>query len=121
DISKQRNTGSYLIRYACEGLLSIAIDLANNYANIKLSHKHLHQRPRHISVSEQVKQYIRENLVFRASELHREIITKKLDGFETLTVDQVYFWWAHEASKYYRRHEDQYQSAKLLLHEKGFK
>ncbi|CAG8788805.1 12023_t:CDS:2, partial [Racocetra persica] len=37
---------------------------------------------------EQVKQYVRENLVLRASELHREIISKKLDGFETLTIDQ---------------------------------
>ncbi|CAG8804931.1 3512_t:CDS:1, partial [Racocetra persica] len=68
-------------------LLLIAIDLANNQ-NIKLSHKHLHQRPMHISVSEQVKQYIHENLVFKASELHCEIISKKLDRFETLTIDQ---------------------------------
>ncbi|CAG8713688.1 8507_t:CDS:1, partial [Racocetra persica] len=92
DISKQRNTGSYLIQCACEDLLSIAIDLANNYANIKLSHKYLHQQPMHISVSEQVKQYIHENLVFRVSELHCKIISKKLDRFETLTIDQVYFW-----------------------------
>ncbi|CAG8759367.1 299_t:CDS:2, partial [Gigaspora rosea] len=121
DISKQQNTGSYIIRYACEGLLSIAINLTSNCANIKLSHKQLHQRPKYTMVSEQVKQYVRKNLVLRASELHHEIISKKLDGFETLTIDQVYFWWAREASKYYRRHENQYQSAKLLLHEKGFK
>ncbi|CAG8730903.1 912_t:CDS:2, partial [Racocetra fulgida] len=67
-----------------------------------------------------IKQFIRENLVQRASELHRIIVSKELCGYETLTVDQVYFWWTHEASKLFRRHDDQYESAKLLLAEKGY-
>ncbi|CAG8826439.1 10162_t:CDS:1, partial [Racocetra persica] len=53
--------------------------------------------------------------------LYREIISKKLEGFENLTIDQVYFWWAREASVFYRWHNDQYQSAKLLLNEKDYK
>ncbi|CAG8676374.1 11133_t:CDS:2, partial [Gigaspora rosea] len=78
DISKQRNTEFDMLRRSS----LIAINLANNYANIKLSHRQLHQRPRYNSVSEEVKQYISENLVFKTSELHREIISKKLDGFK---------------------------------------
>ncbi|CAG8841787.1 1660_t:CDS:1, partial [Racocetra persica] len=120
DISKQRNREPYLVRYACEGLLSVDINLNDNLANVKLYHKQLHQRPKHIYVSEDIKQFIRENLVHRAPELHRIIISKELCGYKTLTIDQVYFWWTYEASKHYRRHEDQYESAKLLLNEKGY-
>ncbi|CAG8596765.1 8019_t:CDS:2, partial [Racocetra persica] len=36
-----------------DGLLSIAINLTSNCANIKLSHKQLHQRPKYTMVSEQ--------------------------------------------------------------------
>ncbi|CAG8830568.1 23060_t:CDS:2, partial [Racocetra persica] len=99
NISKQRNTGTYLTRYECEGLLSIFIDLINQYANIKLNYKQLHQRPQFIGVTEQVKQYIHEHLILRASKLYQEIITKKLD----------------------RRHDDQYESVKLFLSEKDYK
>ncbi|CAG8847445.1 2944_t:CDS:2, partial [Racocetra persica] len=97
DISKQRNTGTYLTRYECEELLSISINLINQYANIKLNHKQLHQRPQFIGITEQ------------------------LDGLENLTVDQVYFWWAQETSAFYRQHDDQYKSIKLFLSEKGYK
>ncbi|CAG8787770.1 23844_t:CDS:2 [Gigaspora margarita] len=54
DISKQRNTGTYLNQYKCEGLFSISIDIVNKYAK-----------------------------------LYQDIISKKLDGFENLTVDQL--------------------------------
>ncbi|CAG8848874.1 2246_t:CDS:2, partial [Gigaspora margarita] len=123
DISKQRNTGPFLTRYRCEGLLSVDINLNNNnnLANVKLHYKQLHQRPRHVGVSEEIKQFIRENLEQRASELHRIIISKKLNGYEILTLDQVYFWWACEASIRFRRHDDQYESAKLLLIENEYK
>ncbi|CAG8479548.1 13547_t:CDS:2, partial [Racocetra persica] len=60
----------------------------DNCTIIKLSHKQLHQQPKFTGVTEQVKQYIREHLILKASEIHRGIISKRLEGFENLTVDQ---------------------------------
>ncbi|CAG8536990.1 1534_t:CDS:2, partial [Racocetra persica] len=56
-----------------------------------------------------------------ASNLYHEIISQKLDGFENLTMEQVYVWWAKESAVFYQCHDDQYKSAKLLSNENNFK
>ncbi|CAG8768165.1 16773_t:CDS:2, partial [Racocetra persica] len=52
-------------------------------------------------ITNEIKKYIKENLVYSAPELYKQIILEKLNGYELFTVDQAYYWWAyHAVTKY---------------------
>ncbi|CAG8683669.1 2671_t:CDS:2, partial [Racocetra persica] len=59
-----------------------------------LNHMLLHPRPQHINVTDEIKDYIKANQKHSASELYKQIIIEKIKGYELLTVNQTYYWWA---------------------------
>ncbi|CAG8690538.1 31696_t:CDS:2, partial [Racocetra persica] len=73
-----------------------------------------------ISVSNEVKKYIQANLSFFASELYRQITKEKMDGYELLTVKQVYYWWTQYIITKYKCVDNQIELAKLFLREKNY-
>ncbi|CAG8844168.1 3396_t:CDS:2, partial [Gigaspora margarita] len=89
--------------------------------SVKLDHVYLHPRPQHIGVTDEINKYIKENLVYSAPELYKQIVLEKINGYKLFTVDQAYYWWAHHAVTKYQRANNQLQSAKLLLNEKNYK
>ncbi|CAG8692304.1 3031_t:CDS:2, partial [Ambispora leptoticha] len=121
DNSKQCNTESRLDCYDCKGAIFVRIDLQNKLASVKLDHVYLHPQPQHIGITDEIKIYIKENLVYSAPELYKQIVLEKINGYELIMVDQAYYWWAHHAVTKYQRANNQFQSAKLLLNEKNYK
>jgi len=63
----------------------------------------------------EIREFIRNNINYLVSELHRQIREKQLKGYENLTVQQTYFWWSKESQKMYHRNSDPFISTKLLL------
>ncbi|CAG8790443.1 4425_t:CDS:2, partial [Racocetra persica] len=94
DKEKQRDTTSRLNRYECDGYISIKVNIENKLAIIKISHRILHPRPENINVMNDIKEFITNNSSYIAAELYKKIVSNRITGFETLTQDQVYYWWS---------------------------
>ncbi|CAG8841962.1 10803_t:CDS:2, partial [Gigaspora margarita] len=112
DNSKQYNTKSQLDCYNCKGAILVRLNLQNKLASVKLDHVYLHPRPQYIAITDEIKKYIKENLVYSASELYKQIVLEKINkiddpvevfsfitlfitelpkiAFETLLVDATY-------------------------------
>ncbi|CAG8577087.1 14347_t:CDS:2 [Gigaspora rosea] len=88
---KQHDTAPRLNRYDCNGNVSIKIDIENKLATIKINHQLLHPQPENIATTNDIKEYITNNLDYTASKLYKKIVNNKMDGFNTLTVDQIYY------------------------------
>ncbi|CAG8504754.1 7144_t:CDS:1 [Racocetra persica] len=91
DESKQCNREPRIAHYDCKGTIVIKVDLQNTLAFIKLNHT-LHPRPQHFNVNNEIKEYIQANMNHSASELYQQIVTKKMEDYELLTTNQIYYW-----------------------------
>ncbi|CAG8760567.1 982_t:CDS:2, partial [Gigaspora rosea] len=120
DKEKQRDTVPRLNRYDCNGNVSIKVDNKSNLAVIKINHQLLHTRPENITTTNEIKEFITNNLDYTASELYKKIVINEMDGFKTLTTDQVYYWWSKANIIRYKRHDSESLSAQLLLQEKNY-
>ncbi|CAG8839068.1 23246_t:CDS:2, partial [Racocetra persica] len=120
DKEKQCDTIPRLNRYDCNGNVSIKVDIECKLAVIKINHQLLHMRPENIATTNEVKGYITDNLDYTASELYKKIVINEMDGFKTLTMDQVYYWWSKANMIRYKRDDNESLSAQLLLQEKDY-
>lgn len=112
---KLHDTAPRLNRYDCNGNVSIQIDIENKLVTIKINHQLLHPRPENIAATNEIKEYITNNLDYTASELYKKIVNNKMDGFNTLTVDQVYYWWSKANMVRYKRDDSESLSAQLYI------
>ena len=77
----------------------------------------LHSRPSHIKTSLEIKKFIQDNINYSASEICHQIREYQINGYESITIQQIYYWWSVESHKLYCRHSDPLLSAKILLEE----
>lgn len=66
DISKQRDSEPRLLQFECEGSILITIKQSYDLVYIRIHHL-LHPRPQSVSVSSEVKDYIRNNHLLTVS------------------------------------------------------
>ena len=116
-LDKQRDTPTFLERYNCEGIITIEIFSKTDLITIKYSHKMLHPRPSHIKTSLEIRKFIQNNINYSASEICQQIRENQINGYESITIQQTYFWWSIESHKAYCRHSNPLLSAKILLEE----
>ena len=77
----------------------------------------LHPRPSHIKTSLEIRKFIQNNINCSASEICQQIHENQINGYESITIQQTYFWWSIESHKAYCRHSNPLLSAKILLEE----
>ncbi|CAB4444165.1 unnamed protein product [Rhizophagus irregularis] len=77
----------------------------------------LHPRPSHIKTSSEIKKFIQENINCSASEICHQVRECQINGYESITIQQIYYWWSIESHKIYCRHSDPLLSTKILLEE----
>ena len=111
DVSKHRNT-KCMARFDCNGIIKITINEANNMAK---QHDFLHKRPSNTTVSQEIKDYIKENIDLLPREIYAWLVAKGLDI--SIRANQIHFWWTQIGQNRYKRHEDAFQSAIEWLQE----
>ncbi len=97
-------------RYDCKGWLKIHVDPINKKAVIKLTHSY-HSKYVDIRVSEDIKEYIRDNL----RQTPRVLWDYLGAHNEHLKEMQVYRWWMGFSEHSWKTKEDQVESAILLV------
>ena len=117
DVSKQRGTEPYIVRFPCHGQISIKVCQTIGLVFVKVQHDMLHLRPETVSVSAEIRDYITTSTTQTVPEIYQTIKEKHLDGYEHITVKQVYYWWTLAARCEYQRSDDELLSAKTYLAE----
>lgn len=114
NISNQRNRETVIERYECEGLVTIKI-YPRNIVTVNISHKILHPRLEKINVTEDIKNYINSCIGQSVPTIYQSIKDYQINGYELLTIKQVYYWWSSVMQAQYRYSNDEFTSAKTFL------
>ena len=96
-------------------MLKITIDIAASTFQVHLVHECLHPPPSNHSVSDSVKDFIRENINFLPREIYAKLVSNGMDL--AICQKQIYFWWSKFMSNNYKRNENAFISAKKWLEE----
>ncbi|PKK68247.1 hypothetical protein RhiirC2_782519 [Rhizophagus irregularis] len=65
----------------------------------------------------QIAQHCYKNINCSASEICHQVHECQINGYESITIQQIYYWWSIESHKIYCRHSDPLLSTKILLEE----
>ena len=81
-------------RFHCQGGLTIRIDLKNSTTiYIALKHNYLHTQRENITVSDDIKDYIRNHLNILPREIYNQLIRNTEINFPIeITDKQVHYW-----------------------------
>ena len=66
-------------RFDCDGMLKITIDIAASTFQVHLVHECLHPPPSNHSVSDSVKDFIRENINLLPREIYAKLVSNGMD------------------------------------------
>ncbi|CAG8845821.1 32629_t:CDS:2, partial [Gigaspora margarita] len=89
DISKHRDTKS-IERYDCNGMIRISINCTTLMATIYIRHGLLHSYPKDVSVSDNIKQFIMNNINLLPREIYAQLVENGLDL--SISSKQVHNW-----------------------------
>ena len=118
ELSKQRDVSS-MERYKCDGFIKVSIDKTMEIAEVTLIHKILHQKPVDTYVSQEVKDFIKDNIDLLPREIYARLINKGIDL--SIRQKQIHFWWTKLGQIRYRRHDNAFESAYTWLLENQYK
>ena len=110
DSSKQRDVPS-MERFHCGGVIKISVDITKQMFEVKLVHTNLHIRPINKSVSQDVKDFIKDNIDLLPREIYYRLVDKDMDI--TIRQNQIHFWWSQLGQNQYKRYEDSFDSTCL--------
>lgn len=111
DITKQRDHIS-MECFNCDGWLKINVNPQNYVSSIELTHRY-HNEYMDVRVSEEIKDYIMENIRQTPRLLWEELAPRS----STLTEKQLYRWWMEFSQHSWKRDEDQVESTVKLIEE----
>ncbi|CAG8589777.1 13617_t:CDS:2, partial [Racocetra persica] len=117
DTSKHRSTEAHIKRYDCKGAITIKIYFKNNTASINISHEFLHPRSEKFNVTKEIKDFINSHIQQSVPDIYQLIKDQHINGFEFLTIQQVYYWWSTVARMEYRSSDNEVISTKAYLQE----
>ncbi|CAG8793302.1 43654_t:CDS:2, partial [Gigaspora margarita] len=109
DLAKHRDTPS-MEQFDCSGTVKITINQSNNnIATLSLKHKLIHEQPKDITVSQDVKEFIRENIDQLLREIYAQLVGSSLNPL--IWQKQIYFWWSELGQNRYKHQDDAFESA----------
>jgi hypothetical protein len=97
-------------RFYCDGWLKIAIDMERKEAVVELTHRH-HAEYIDVRVSEEVKEYIKENLRLTPRQIWEDLGAKT----GNITEKQLHHWWMEFNQEEWKKDKDQVLSAIKLV------
>lgn len=114
DPSKHRDTQS-MERFHCNGVIKVSINPSTNMAEVHVQHDFLHPRPKNISVPENIKDFIRDNIDLLPREIYARLVS---DGMApSIRQKQIHFWWSELGKHRYQRADNAFESAIQWLKE----
>ena len=69
DNSKHRDV-SVMKRFNCNGVIKIAVNKSSNMVNLSVNHDFLHKKPINTEVSQDIKDFIKENIDLLPREIY---------------------------------------------------
>ena len=117
DSSKHRDILS-MERFNCNGVIKIIINEVTKIAKVALQHDFLHTRPNIVTLPQNIKDFIKENIDLLPREIYARLINNGLDL--SIRQKQIHFWWAQLGQTRYKCHENAFESAKLWLKEEQY-
>ena len=96
-------------RFDCNGIIKVTIDKSNNVAILSVKHDFLHEKPINVEVSQEIKDFITENIDLLPREIYAQLVKKGLDL--SIRQKQIHFWWVQLGQNRYKRNEDAFKSA----------
>ena len=118
DVSKHRDTKS-MERYDCNGMIRISINHTTLMATIYIRHHLLHPYPKDVSISDDIKQFIMNNIDLLPREIYARLVENGLDL--SITSKQIHTWWVKLGQGRYRQHDDSFISAVEYLKKENHK
>ncbi|KAJ7867068.1 hypothetical protein B0H13DRAFT_2560350 [Mycena leptocephala] len=112
DATKQQDKGQ-MDMFQCGGWVDISPEESDCFVCIR--HLDCHQKYVCIDVPEDIKKFIAENTKLRAPQLWKEIL--KIYPRPNFTQKAVYNYWSKQQQASWRRCDDEFESAKILLQE----
>ena len=121
DSSKRARDRGQMDRFICGSNLTMKPSFDNRTLTLTLIHEY-HSPYSDIHLSEEIKMFVEDHSRFQSpSELFRNILDLKVPGHTLAIQSQVYYLWHKVSMKNWKRHDNQFNSAKLLLREKDDK
>ena len=105
-------------RFDCNGMLKITIEIAASIFQVYITHKYLHPPPSNHSVSDSIKDFIKENINLLPREIYAKLVSNGMDL--SIRQKQVHFWWSKFMADHYKRDENAFISARKWLEEYNF-
>ncbi|CAG8695571.1 3890_t:CDS:2, partial [Gigaspora rosea] len=106
-------------RFNCHGTIKITISQSNNTAKLVLKHKLIHAQPKNVIVSQDIKEFIKENINLLPREIYAQLVENGLNPL--IWQKQIHFWWSELGQNRYRRQDDAFESAIQWLREGQYK
>ena len=105
-------------RFYCKGQIVISINETTQTAHIKIQHHILHNLPPDVTVSEPIKQFIKENVDLFSRTIYSQLVAKGMDI--AIRQKQIHYWWSVYMMEQYKCHEDPFISAQYWLNEYNY-
>jgi hypothetical protein len=106
-------------RFDCNGIIKIAINEVTKLAKVIIQHDFLHTRPKIVTIPQNIKNFIKENIDLLPREIYARLIDQGLDL--SIRQKQIHYWWTQLGQERYKRHENAFESAKLWLRENQYR
>ena len=82
-----------MVRYNCKGRIKILIDETDKHiACIVINHHILHNLPLDVAVSENIKQFIKDNVDLFPRTIYSQLVANGMDI--TIRQKQIHYWWS---------------------------
>ncbi|KAJ7683877.1 hypothetical protein B0H17DRAFT_837200, partial [Mycena rosella] len=114
DVAKQRDKGQ-MDMFECGGWVDIWASPEDSDCFVRIRHLDCHQKYVCISVPDDVKKFIADNLKLRAPQLWKEIL--KTHPCPNFMPKAVYNYWLKRNQESYKHCDNEFESAKALLQE----
>ncbi|RIB12830.1 hypothetical protein C2G38_2327609 [Gigaspora rosea] len=106
-------------RFDCHGTIKITINQSNNIAKLVLKHELIHAQPKNVIVSQDIKEFIKENINLLPREIYAQLVENGLNPL--IRQKQIHFWWSELGQNRYRRQDDAFESAIQWLRKGQYK
>ena len=100
-------------RYNCKGRVKILINETEQIAYIVVNHHTLHNLPPDVTVSENIKQFIKNNVDLFPQIIYSQLVANGMDI--TIRQKQIHYWWSVYMIEQYKRYENSFTSAQCWL------
>ena len=99
-------------------MLKITIEIAASIFQVHITHKYLHPPPSNHSVSDSIKDFIKENINLLPREIYANLVSNGMDL--SICQKQIHFWWSKFMVNHYKRDDNAFISARKWLEEYNY-